>query len=55
VDLQGRQGAGGDEHQITVVSPTMMYYRWVVLDLEDEKRNEELSLAIRCNDLSVTI
>jgi hypothetical protein len=27
-----RQGAGGDDHQITVVSPTMMYYRWVALD-----------------------
>jgi hypothetical protein len=52
---RGVKAQEGDEHQITVVSPTMMYYRWVALDLEDEKRNEELSLAIRCNDLSVTI
>ena len=33
---RGVKAQEGDEHQITVVSPTMMYYRWVALDLEDE-------------------
>jgi hypothetical protein len=27
-----RQGAGENDHPITVVSPTMMYYRWVASD-----------------------
>ena len=30
VDPGDRQGAEGNDYQITVVSPTMMYYRWVI-------------------------
>jgi hypothetical protein len=52
---RGVKAQEGDEHQIAVVSPTTMYYRWVALDSEDKKRYEEVSLAIRHNDLSVTI
>ena len=33
--LRDRQGAGRDDHHITVVSPTMMYYRWAVSEGED--------------------
>ena len=34
--LRDRQGAGRDDHHITVVSLTMMYYRWAVSEEEDE-------------------
>ncbi len=34
VDPGDRQGAEGNDYQITVVSPTMMYYRWAISELE---------------------